>query len=193
MNGELRILLFLDQSNLHGQAHAANRKLDYVRLMNFLADPREGRRRIDCYCYAPLPQENGDRVQRWHDFLRHSGMQVVSKRAKRMPDGRVKADMDMALAMDALELGTSLRPDVVVIASGDGDMAPLAIRLRRLGIRVEVASSTQALANEMRASCQGVIELDDFLADCEPLAGAAEEIGVANILEPMNGHARAGR
>jgi uncharacterized LabA/DUF88 family protein len=182
MTTELKVLVFVDQANVHGQEGAVGRRADLVRLTKYLAKGDEGRRLVDAYVYAPLPHENGDRVQRWHDFLRHSGLQVVSKRAKKLPDGRVKADMDMYMAMDALELGMTIRPDVIVLVTGDGDMAPLALRLRRLGIRVEVASGTQALAAELKAASHGVVNLDDFFADCDPVNGDAEQIGSANIL-----------
>lgn len=44
---------------------------------------------------------------------------------------------DIALAIDAIDLATSERPDVVVIVSSDSDFAPLVIRLREKGCRVE--------------------------------------------------------
>ncbi|NTW98388.1 MAG: NYN domain-containing protein [Geobacteraceae bacterium] len=183
---ELKVMIFLDQSNLHHQGMAANRKIDYVALMRYLANPEEGRRLVDCFIYAPLPHENGDRQARWHDYLRHSGLNVISKRAKRLPDGRLKANMDMEMGMDALECGLNIRPDVIVLGTGDGDMASLAYRLRRLGIRVEVASDTQALANELRAASHGVILLDDFLSKMERNGDAgAEAIGTTDILQPI--------
>lgn len=44
---------------------------------------------------------------------------------------------DIALAIDAVDLATAERPDVVVIVSSDSDFAPLVIRLREKGCRVE--------------------------------------------------------
>jgi hypothetical protein len=43
---------------------------------------------------------------------------------------------DIALAVDAMGLVLSERPDVIVIASSDSDFAPLVMRLRELGCRV---------------------------------------------------------
>ncbi len=48
-----------------------------------------------------------------------------------------KNSTDIALAVDALDLVVSERPDVVVIVSSDSDFAPLVIRLREKGCRVE--------------------------------------------------------
>jgi len=48
-----------------------------------------------------------------------------------------KNSTDIALAVDALDLVLAERPDVVVIVSSDSDFAPLVIRLREKGCRVE--------------------------------------------------------
>jgi uncharacterized protein (TIGR00288 family) len=47
-----------------------------------------------------------------------------------------KNSTDIALAVDAIDLATSERPAVVVIASSDSDFAPLVSRLREKGCRV---------------------------------------------------------
>ena len=44
---------------------------------------------------------------------------------------------DIALAVDAMDLAMAERPDVAVIVSSDSDFAPLVIRLREKGCRVE--------------------------------------------------------
>ena len=44
---------------------------------------------------------------------------------------------DIALAVDAIDLAVAERPNVVVIVSSDSDFAPLVIRLREKGCRVE--------------------------------------------------------
>jgi len=62
-------------------------------------------------------------------FRRHSIRPMVN-----VPTG--KNSTDIALAVDAIDLAISERPDVVVIASSDSDYAPLAQRLREKGCRV---------------------------------------------------------
>lgn len=47
-----------------------------------------------------------------------------------------KNSTDIALAVDAIDLATAERPEVVVIASSDSDFAPLVARLREKGCRV---------------------------------------------------------
>ena len=48
-----------------------------------------------------------------------------------------KNSTDIALAVDAIDLVVAERPDLVVIVSSDSDFAPLVIRLREKGCRVE--------------------------------------------------------
>ncbi len=43
---------------------------------------------------------------------------------------------DIALAIDAMDLATAERPDLVFIVSSDSDFAPLVVRLREKGCRV---------------------------------------------------------
>ena len=62
-------------------------------------------------------------------FRRHSIRPMVN-----VPTG--KNSTDIALAVDAIDLVLSERPDVVVIASSDSDYAPLAQRVREKGCRV---------------------------------------------------------
>jgi uncharacterized protein (TIGR00288 family) len=62
-------------------------------------------------------------------FRRHGIRPMVN-----VPTG--KNSTDIALAVDAIDLAISERPDVVVIASSDSDYAPLAQRLREKGCRV---------------------------------------------------------
>ena len=47
-----------------------------------------------------------------------------------------KNSTDIALAVDAMDLMISERPDIVVLVSSDSDFAPLVIRLREKGCRV---------------------------------------------------------
>lgn len=47
-----------------------------------------------------------------------------------------KNSTDIALAVDAMDLAISERPDVAVLVSSDSDFAPLVIRLREKGCRV---------------------------------------------------------
>ena len=63
------------------------------------------------------------------------------------------------MAIDALELSIEIRPDVVILVTGDADFDYLATNLRRHGIRVEVASVAANLGNILRSAASDVIDL----------------------------------
>lgn len=162
-----RVLVLIDFENIKIQAGKLNRRIQFPKLVDYLTDPGERRFRVDAYLYATLPPENGDPQQRYYDHLRHEGLIVVTKRAKRLPDGSIKGNVDSLLILDAMELALTARPDVCVLVTGDGDYAPLAMRLRRRGIRVEAACGSQGLANELKTAVNGVVCLDEFYNGCE--------------------------
>jgi len=67
--------------------------------------------------------------------------------------------VDVMMAIDALELSVETQPDVVILVTGDADFAYLATKLRRRGIRVEVASVTQNLGSLLKSAANAVIDL----------------------------------
>jgi uncharacterized LabA/DUF88 family protein len=60
-----------------------------------------------------------------------------------------------------------MRPDLVILVTGDADFAYLAIKLRRHGIRVEVASVAANLGNTLRSAANDVIDLAPLLRTFE--------------------------
>ena len=87
-------------------------------------------------------------------------------------DGRhYKANVDVLMAIDAVELSMEMRPDVVVLVTGDADFAHLALRLRRRGIRVEVASTAQTLGSGLKDSANEVVDLAPLFETFEPMGG----------------------
>jgi NYN domain len=62
-----------------------------------------------------------------------------------------KNSTDIALAVDAIELASAERPQVMVIASSDSDFAPLVSRLREKGCRVVGLGQEGKTGDETRA------------------------------------------
>ena len=65
-----------------------------------------------------------------------------------------KANVDVLMAIDAVELSMEMRPDVVVLVTGDADFAHLALQLR-----VEVAATSQTLGTGLKGAANEVIDL----------------------------------
>src|SRR5438067_4875431 len=160
-----RVLVLVDESNVGSSVRSAGRGLDWLKLRDFLAGPGTGRDLIEMVVYTGLPpatpvwQEERDKKNKFVQWLRSNGFMVVTKDGSPAEEGHYKANVDVMMAIDALELSIEMRPDVVILVTGDTDFAYLAIKLRRRGIRVEVASVAQNLGNMLKASANHVIDL----------------------------------
>jgi uncharacterized LabA/DUF88 family protein len=160
-----RVLVLVDESNVGSSVRTAGRGLDWIKLRDFLAGPNTGRELIEMVVYAGLPpampiwQEERDKKNKFMQWLRANGFMVVTKDGSPAEEGRYKANVDVMMAIDALELSNEMQPDVVILVTGDTDFAYLAIKLRRRGIRVEVASVSQNLGNILRSAANEVIDL----------------------------------
>lgn len=160
-----RLLVLVDESNIGSSVRTAGRGLDWLKLRDFLAGPNTGRELIEMVVYAGLPpampiwQDERDKKNKFVQWLRSNGFMVVTKDGSPAEEGRYKANVDVMMAIDALELSVEMRPDVVILVTGDTDFAYLATKLRRRGIRVEVASVAQNLGNILRSAANDVIDL----------------------------------
>src|SRR5436190_6939997 len=138
-----RVLVLVDESNVGSSVRSAGRGLDWLKLRDFLAGPNTGRDLVEMVIYAGLPptiatwQEERDRKNKFVQWLRSNGFMVVTKDGAPAEEGHYKANVDVMMAIDALELSIQMQPDVVILVTGDTDFAYLAIKLRRRGIRVE--------------------------------------------------------
>jgi uncharacterized LabA/DUF88 family protein len=107
----------------------------------------------------PAWQEERDKKNKFMHWLRSNGFLVVTKDGAPAEEGHYKANVDVMMAIDAMELSLEMRPDVVILVTGDADFAYLATKLRRHGIRVEVASVAANLGHILRAAANEVIDL----------------------------------
>jgi uncharacterized LabA/DUF88 family protein len=160
-----RLLVLVDESNIGSSVRMAGRGLDWLKLRNFLAGPETERDLIEIVVYAGLPpaipawQEERDKKNKFVHWLRSNGFMVVTKDGAPAEEGHYKANVDVMMAIDAMELCVEMQPNVVILVTGDADFAYLATKLRRHGIRVEVASVAQNLGNVLRAAANDVIDL----------------------------------
>lgn len=187
----MRTLVFVDEANFQKSARAAGFRPDLVGLRDWLRD--SGRRRlIEMVVYMGLPperrpDETPENWQRAYDSkhrlrmaLENNGIMVVSWRGKALfgfDPPRFTANIDMLMAMDAVELALETRPDVVVLVTGDGDFSYLALKLRRRGIRVEAAALSNTLSAELRRAVHQTIDLKYFFAEQEKADDAPGDDG----------------
>src|SRR5689334_17124082 len=178
-----RLLVLVDESNVGNSVRTVGRGLDWLRLREFIAGSDSGRELIEIVVYAGIPpaiplwQEERDKKNKFVHWLRSNGFLVVTKDGTPAEEGHYKANVDVMMALDALELSVEVQPDVVILVTGDADFACLATKLRRRGIRVEVASIAQNLGNTLRSAANAVIDL-------APLFRSFDLLPVADSVAP---------
>ncbi len=126
----LKAGLYVDAANLYRKEGPS---INYRILKDFIT---EGRELLRCNAYVTVDPENPKPVKGFISALRDIGFKVIEKEWSRSVDGRVKANMDMELAVDMLTQAENL--DVVILASGDSDFVRLVRAVQNLGKRVEV-------------------------------------------------------
>ena len=161
-----RLALFIDGSNLYAAAKALGFDIDYKLLRaEFM---RRGKMLRAFYYTALLENDEYSPIRPLVDWLNYNGFTMVTKPAKEYTDSmgrrKVKGNMDIELAVDAMELAPHV--DHVVIFSGDGDFRPLVEALQRKGVRVSVVSTIRSqppmISDDLRRQCDNFIELDEL-------------------------------
>ena len=113
------------------------------------------------------------------DWLDYNGYTVVTKATKEFIDAsgrrKVKGNMDIELAVDAMELAEHV--DQIVLFSGDGDFRSLVEAVQRRGVRVTVVSTISSqppmIADELRRQADvftDLVELQSKLGRDPPSA-----------------------
>jgi len=188
------VAVFVDEANVRNSAKGFGRKLDWLALREYLASEDEGRRLTEFIVYYGMAPHMDDfrdvreGQERFVHWLRTQGFYVVTKDgspAGKREDGRpnFKANVDVLMAIDGLDYAMEMRPDIVVLVTGDSDFAQFALKLRRRGMRVEVAAVAQSLSSQLKAAANGVIDLAEVFNGFEALNGHAAPIGTDTVFD----------
>jgi len=155
-----RLALFIDGSNLYAAAKALDFDIDYKLLRTEFM--RRGKLLRAFYYTALLENEEYSPIRPLVDWLNYNGFTMVTKTAKEYTDSmgrrKVKGNMDIELAVNAMELAPHV--DHIVIFSGDGDFRPLVESIQRQGVRVSVVSTIRSQPPMIQAD--NFIELDEL-------------------------------
>lgn len=166
-----RLALFIDGANLYAAAKSLGFDIDYKKLRAEFA--QRGKLLRANYYTALVEDQEFSPIRPLVDWLDYNGFTMVTKPAKEYTDqtGRrkIKGNMDIELAIDAME--TAAHVDHIVLFSGDGDFRVLVEALQRRGVRVSVVSTIRTqppmIADELRRQADNFIDLEDL----KPLIG----------------------
>jgi uncharacterized LabA/DUF88 family protein len=182
---EERIALFIDGANLYAAARALAFDIDYKRLLQLFGS--KGRLIRAFYYTALIEDQEYSPLRPLVDWLDYNGYTMVTKPTKEFTDAmgrrKLKGNMDIELAIDVMEMASSL--DHIVLFSGDGDFRRLVEAVQRKGVRVTVVSTIRSsppmVADELRRQADVFIELQDLA----PQIMRAHNGGGAHQREPQ--------
>ncbi len=166
-----RVALFIDGSNLYATSKSLGFDIDYKRLLAFF---RQKGHLVRALYYTALAEDQEySSIRPLIDWLDYNGYAMVTKPTKEFTDAtgrrKIKGNMDIELAVDAMRLADNL--DHIVLFSGDGDFKSLVGALQQKGKRVSVVSTLQTqppmVADELRRQADQFIDL----ADLESIVG----------------------
>jgi uncharacterized LabA/DUF88 family protein len=161
-----RIALFIDGANLYATAKALGFNIDYKRLLTEFQS--RGTLVRAFYYTAVIQDQEYSPLRPLVDWLDYNGFTVVTKATKEFIDDsgrrKVKGNMDIELAVDAMELAEHI--DEMVLFSGDGDFRSLVESVQRHGVRVTVVSTiaTQPvmIADDLRRQADVFIDVSEL-------------------------------
>ena len=158
-----KLALFIDGANIHATARALGFEIDYKRLLTEFQS--RGTLVRAFYYTAIVEDQEFSAIRPLIDWLNYNGFSVVTKPAKEFDDGegrrRLKRNMSVELAIDAMELAEYL--DQIVLFAGDGDFRPLIEAIQGRGVHVTVVSTVESrppmVADELRRQTDVFIDL----------------------------------
>ena len=109
-----RIALFIDGANLYATSKALGFDIDYKRLLAYF---RQRANLVRALYYTALAEEQEySSIRPLIDWLDYNGYTMVTKPTKEFTDStgrrKVKGNMDIELAVDAMRLAENLDPEI---------------------------------------------------------------------------------
>ncbi len=164
-----KIALFIDGANLYATSKALGFDIDYKKMLKHFN--KEAYLLRAYYYTALIEDQEYSSIRPLIDWLDYNGYRVVTKPTKEFTDSmgrrKVKGNMDIELAIDALDLVGTV--DHFVLFSGDGDFRSLVESLQRKGRKVSVVStvSTQPpmIADDLRRQADHFVDLVSLRRD----------------------------
>ncbi|MBI4143868.1 NYN domain-containing protein [Candidatus Woesearchaeota archaeon] len=154
-NKAQRVGVFVDVQNMYYSGRGLyNSRVNFSTL---LKDAVRGRTLIRAIAYVVRTEDLSK--EEFFKALQQIGFELKIKELQTFADGSKKADWDIGIAMDMIELANKL--DVLILVSGDGDFVPLVKHLQHAtGCRAEVMAFGRSSNKVLKESCDAFIDMD---------------------------------
>ena len=154
-NPDQRIGVFVDVQNLYYSArNIYNARVNFNEIIKEAVGNRRLVRAIAYVIKADMPEE-----QNFFEALDKAGFEVKTKDLQTFAGGQQKGDWDVGIAMDIIKTMNKL--DVIVLASGDGDFAPLLEYLQMTGQLTETIAFGKSTSSKIKELTDNFIDLDE--------------------------------
>ncbi len=130
-----KVAVFIDVQNIQQVFEKQGAEIRYDKLKEYLEKKykQENAEVIKLTALIPLRDMDENRLK-LIDAISLSGYRVLSKMAKDRPDGTIKANMDVEMALEIVCMSEYV--DEIVIVTGDSDFEPLIHYLSRHGKKI---------------------------------------------------------
>jgi len=157
-----RVGIFVDSANIELACDRLKTRFDWKKILEMLTHDRQLVRAI---AYSPVHDDPGVSIetQRFVEPFLGKGYKVFTKPLKRFQDNTIKANVDIELALDVMEMIDRL--DVVCLVSGDGDFQRLVEVVQTKGVQVEVVAVGSSTASQLRHAADHYIDLQQRLKE----------------------------
>ncbi len=149
-----KVAIFIDGSNLFYAALQLGIEIDYAKLLCVLT---RDSRLLRAFFYTGVDRAN-DKQQGFLLWMRRNGYRLVTKDVVQFPDGSKKANLDVEIAVDMLNLAPYY--DTAILVSGDGDLAYAVNTVSYKGVRVEVVSLRAMTSDSLINVADCFIDID---------------------------------
>jgi uncharacterized LabA/DUF88 family protein len=130
-----KVAVFIDVQNIQQVFEKQGAEIRYDKLKEYLIKKykKENGEILKFTALIPIREMDENRLK-LIDAISLSGYRVLSKMAKDRPDGTVKANMDVEMALEIVSMSDYV--DEIVIITGDSDFEPLIHFLSRKGKKI---------------------------------------------------------
>jgi len=148
-----RVAVLIDVQNMyHSAKHLFKARVNFQEV---LKEAVLNRRLVRAMGYVVHSESEDEKS--FFEALQKQGIELRSKELQVFYGGMKKADWDVGIAIDAVNLSDSV--DVIVLVSGDGDFIPLVEYLRNRGKIVEAVAFAKSASSKLQQVVNNFVDL----------------------------------
>jgi len=155
-----KIVIINDFANTNAACSSANIKLEDAQLLDYVVADRF---LIEAHSFLPIDPRNPQAMDAIIEEQWKAGF-IVHSKVGSFAGSSYKCDYDVEITLALMRIAEQVKPDIIVLLSGDKDFLPVILALRNRGIRVEVgAFSGVNVVREVMLKASGFIDLHECI------------------------------